>query len=137
MRRLPGVVLLAGASLVAPAFAGPLRFVDATPESGIRFRNLCGAPAGEKGWLSETMGAGAAWLDYDGDGNLDLYLVNGSTYDRKPGAGEANKLYRGDGKGRCGKNRHAGPTGAEHYDETSKRIAYQFERTGHQGVFVV
>jgi hypothetical protein len=99
MRRLLGVVLLVGPAFAAPAFAGPLRFVDVTAESGIRFRNLCGAPAGEKGWLSETMGAGAAWLDYDGDGNLDLYLVNGSTYDREPGAGEANQLYRGDGKG--------------------------------------
>jgi hypothetical protein len=74
-------------------------FVDATAGTGIEFRDVCGAPAGSKGWLSESMGAGAAWLDYDGDGILDLYLVNGSTYEREPGAGEPNKLYRGDGKG--------------------------------------
>ena len=45
------------------------------------------------------LGAGAAWLDYDRDGNLDLYLVNGSTHDRGPGEGEPNQLYRGDGRG--------------------------------------
>lgn len=76
-----------------------MRFVDATPESGIRFQPVCGAALGEKGWLIESMGSGAAWLDYDGDGNLDLYLVNGSTLERPAGKGEPNRLYRGDGQG--------------------------------------
>ena len=80
--------------------SGGLFFVDATPLSGIDHRNVCGAPTEHKGWNSEILGAGAAWLDYDGDGNLDLYIVNGSAYDRPPGRGEPNKLYRGDGKGR-------------------------------------
>jgi hypothetical protein len=90
---LPG---LARAEAGAPA----VRFTDATPASGIEFRNVCGAAAEAKGWLNESMGSGAAWLDYDGDGKLDLYLVNGSTWERGPGAGEPDRLYRGDGKGR-------------------------------------
>ena len=89
---------LAAAVSAAVAAAGPI-FTDATKESGIEFRNVCGAAAGSKGWLNESMGAGAAWLDYDGDANLDLYLVNGSTHDRSPGEGEANRLYKGDGQG--------------------------------------
>ena len=40
------------------------------------------------------MGAGAAWLDYDGDGKLDLYIINGSAFDRKPGEGEINGEQR-------------------------------------------
>ncbi len=86
--------------LVCPGgIAAGMRFVDATEGSGIRFEPVCGAPPGEKGWLTEGMGSGGAWLDYDGDGNLDLYLVNGSTHNRPAGGGEPNRLYRGDGKG--------------------------------------
>src|SRR5262245_45751509 len=87
------------ASSPTDAAAGLPRFVDATPGSGIVFRNHCGAATRQKLWLTESMGAGAAWLDYDLDGTLDLYLVNGSAYDRPPGAGEPNRLFRGDGKG--------------------------------------
>jgi hypothetical protein len=88
--------LLALAGLL-PLHAG-LRFVDATAGSGIDYRNVCGAPR-DKGWITEHMGAGAAWLDYDGDGHLDLYVANGSTHDRPAGQGEPDQLYRGDGRG--------------------------------------
>jgi tetratricopeptide (TPR) repeat protein len=75
-----------------------VHFRDATDGSGIDCINVCGAsPPSAKGWLTEAMGAGAAWLDYDRDGRLDLYLVNGSAHDRA--TGEPNRLYRGDGRG--------------------------------------
>jgi enediyne biosynthesis protein E4 len=90
---------LAPASAFA-AESGVPRFTDQTEAAGIRYRNVCGAVGPAKGWLTESMGAGAAWLDYDGDGVLDLYLVNGSTHDRPAGKGEPNRLYRGLGRGR-------------------------------------
>lgn len=49
-------------------------FVDATAAAGIKFTHNAGK-AGKK-WLPETMGAGCAWFDYDGDGWPDIYLVN-------------------------------------------------------------
>jgi hypothetical protein len=51
------------------------RFVDVTHAAGIRFRHENGA-FGRK-WLPETMGSGCAFLDYDGDGRLDVLFVNG------------------------------------------------------------
>jgi len=98
--------LLASGALIlalAPVHGAPsnsnMRFVDATADSGVQYRNVCGARPGDKGWLMESMGAGAAWLDHDNDGNLDLYVVNGSTLEREPGKGEPNRLFRGDGHG--------------------------------------
>ncbi len=75
------------------------QFEDFTPSSGIRFKHVNGASS-EK-LLPETMGSGAAFLDYDGDGKLDLMLVNGTEWpqtgeDRDPGR---CALYRGRGDG--------------------------------------
>src|SRR5687767_9818592 len=76
----PGPRCLAGFLAFAPVAAGlPGRaeevFTDVTEKAGIRFVHVNGA-AGEK-HLYETMIGGGGWLDFDGDGNLDLYLVQG------------------------------------------------------------
>ena len=51
-----------------------IHFTDVTDIAGIRFTHANGA-TGEF-HLPETLGAGGAFLDYDNDGYLDLYLVN-------------------------------------------------------------
>lgn len=57
----------------------PVVFSDITHAAGLdRFRNKSGTP--EKTTILETPGSGAALLDYDNDGWLDIYLVNGSTF---------------------------------------------------------
>src|SRR5262249_1316287 len=75
-----------------------VQFGDIPHEAGIRFRHSNGA-IGDK-LLPETMGAGVAFLDYDQDGDQDLFFVNSSAWPNhevKPAPMQA--LYRNDGKG--------------------------------------
>ncbi|NNJ64276.1 MAG: CRTAC1 family protein, partial [Xanthomonadales bacterium] len=80
--------------------APAVMFRDVTRQAGIDFEHVTGA-YGDK-LLPETMGSGAAFFDYDNDGDSDLLLVNG---DHWPGRGLADRprptlaLYRNDGSG--------------------------------------
>lgn len=75
-------------------------FVDVTGESGISFRHHSGAFGGKL--MPETVGSGVAFLDYDGDGRLDLLFVDSSPWKghRKPGDRTRPHLYRNLGGGR-------------------------------------
>ena len=77
----------------------PVKFTEITKEAGIAFDHVNGM-AGEK-LLPETMGSGVAFLDYDGDGDQDLFLVNSCPWpDAKDDAKPTQRLYRNDGKGK-------------------------------------
>ncbi|MGH9535618.1 MAG: CRTAC1 family protein, partial [Terriglobales bacterium] len=81
-----------GAQSAAPPF------VDVAAASGIHFRHDNAASAQK--YLIEAMGAGCAWLDYDQDGYLDLYLVNGAaTPVYHPRYPLRSALYRNNGDG--------------------------------------
>ena len=54
----------------------PGNFVDITARSGVRFQHV--ASHTTKKYLPETMGSGVALFDYDNDGRLDIFLVNGA-----------------------------------------------------------
>ncbi len=63
---------------------GPVIFKDVTHQSGLdTWTHHMGTP--EKKFIIETNGSGVGLLDYDNDGWLDIYLVNGSTYDALTG----------------------------------------------------
>jgi hypothetical protein len=85
------------AGLLLALFAhGQVVFTDVTQAAGIRFRHNAGK-AGKK-WLPETMGAGCAFFDADGDGWLDILLINGK--DWKPrGRKSLPALYRNNRNG--------------------------------------
>ena len=84
--------------LLCSSTKGAVQFVDVTEASGIAFKHDNGAS--DRKFYLETLGSGAAFLDYNNDGNLDLYIVNGAplpgyTMDRHP----TNVLYQNDGTG--------------------------------------
>src|SRR5216683_2540021 len=57
----------------------PVVFSDITHAAGLdKFHHKSGTP--DKGTILETPGSGVALLDYDNDGWLDIYLLNGSTF---------------------------------------------------------
>jgi hypothetical protein len=80
----------------APAPQAGIRFTDITAASGVRFTHNSGR-SGKK-YLPETMGAGVAVFDADGDGWLDILLINGR--DWQPGKRKSlPALYRNNHNG--------------------------------------
>src|SRR5215211_4307839 len=70
--------------------ASPVTFTDVTAQSGIGFKHAA-SPTSQK-YLLETMGGGVALLDYDNDGRLDIYFINGAALsDPMPGGAEPDK----------------------------------------------
>ncbi len=63
---------------------GPVIFVDVAKQAGLTsWHHTAGTP--QKRFILDAKGAGVALLDYDNDGWLDIYLVNGSTYNALDG----------------------------------------------------
>src|SRR2546425_5287495 len=78
----------------------PVIFEDITQRTGMSsFRNHFGAS--KKGYILEVVTRGVALFDYDGDGLLDVYFVNGTTYaalkGKEPGPRAALFHNNGDG----------------------------------------
>jgi hypothetical protein len=89
---------VAGATPIS-ATPESVRFTDVARESGIRFRHTNGSSG--RLYFPETVGAGGAFLDYDNDGRLDIYLVNSSRLPGFTGEGPFYPgLYRNQGGGR-------------------------------------
>src|SRR3954469_9742106 len=96
-------VLLAGSRTTkAPEQpkAVPGKFVEVASALGLQFQHMASHTA--KKYLPETMGAGVALFDYDNDGKLDIFLVNGAplgdptpkgTVPQKTAAQFWNRLY--------------------------------------------
>src|SRR6185295_8345420 len=81
-------------------------FADVTARSGIAFKNE--ASVTSQKYLPESMTAGVAMIDYDGDGWLDLFFVNGAALQdpmpegKSPDKSDArywNRLYRNNRDG--------------------------------------
>ena len=104
---------LGGVLLLVLLLAGPIRtahaqFVDATVAAGVNTTHL------GPGVADMRIGTGAAWFDFDNDGDLDLYMTNRSG---------ANLLYQNSGSG-----------GAYTFSDVAAAMGVQ--DTGHDGAGV-
>src|SRR4051812_2973297 len=79
--------------------ATAIRFEDVTAAAGIDFTHFDSAT--DLHFIQETMGSGVAWIDYDGDGLLDLFCVQDGPVRPAdaPGKRPTCKLYRNNGDG--------------------------------------
>ncbi len=77
---------------------GKISFTDVTEAAGLQFRHVDGRSG--KRYFLETVGSGTAFFDYDADGLIDIYFVNGADL---PGFNSPvppmNRLYRNNGEG--------------------------------------
>ncbi len=73
------------------------QFVDVAPSAGLRAPVVYGSPD-HTDFALEAMGCGAAFLDYDNDGWLDILLLSGRRFDATP-EGATLRLYRNNRDG--------------------------------------
>lgn len=104
-------------SPAVPPISVPVRFTDVAQSAGISF--LQDATSTPEKYYLETMGTGAGWIDYNGDGLFDLFLVQSSkTPAYTPPHPLSCALYRNNGDGTftdvTGK---AGVGGSGHYGQ--------------------
>jgi len=124
-------ILLLPSSMLSQEPCARFPFRDVAEPSGVLFQHLNGA-AGHK-HLTETMGAGVAWLDYDGDGWLDLYLVQSGAYPPAGSAEAANRLFRNLGDGRF---EVAAGSGAEEQGYGQGVLAADFDGDGDTDLYL-
>lgn len=77
---------------------GSVQFTDISRDAGIDFLHVSGDPL-IKNCIIEAKGGGVALFDANGDGWLDIYFVNGSTFDKKIHPPPKNRLFRNNRNG--------------------------------------
>lgn len=81
--------------------ASTAKFVNVAEAAGLKQVIFCGSP--EKRHILESVGSGCAWIDYDEDGKLDIFVVNSWALDDEPRQIREkgrNVLYRNVGGGK-------------------------------------
>jgi hypothetical protein len=78
----------------------PVQFVNVARESGLRAKTIFGGEKRNR-YLLETTGCGVAFFDYDNDGWLDIFLVNGTRFETKFPSGQepVSRLYKNNRDG--------------------------------------
>ena len=93
-RALALLLPLVGSAFASAPFEDGIRFTDRTAESGIRWVSKSGDSPSTQ--VLEVKGGGLALIDFDADGDLDLFVPGGATL-ADPESGPGARLFRNDG----------------------------------------
>ncbi len=104
----PSQQLQSSPAHLTAAESPPVLFTDVAAQVGLDFANLSGRDNPQL--LVETTGTGVAFLDYDGDGWLDLFFVNGTLLDADPPQA-TNRLFHNE----------SGPSTQRHFREVTRQ----------------
>lgn len=139
-RRFLAASLATGAGRLLPSFDGQAGkrpqslFSDVTAQAGITWRHFNGFSPDR--YLIEAMGGGVGWFDFDRDGMLDIFLLNGGETPRgKSEKPLRNALYRNQGNGTFVDV--AGPAGLAQVKTYGMGVAIaDFDNDGHEDIYV-
>jgi hypothetical protein len=84
-------------ALTAATADCPVQLTDAAKQAGIAFQHERGGTKEHR--LPESMGSGVAWLDYDNDGWMDLYVVQSGPFPPNGSPQASDRLFRNNGNG--------------------------------------
>src|SRR5436309_2826566 len=90
-----GVATHAAKPLARAAFSGKpfnAHFVDVAPAAGLHAPVIYGGVESKK-YILESTGCGCAFIDYDNDGWMDIFLLSGTHLEGAP-SGASNRLYK-------------------------------------------
>ena len=130
-KRRSGWIALAALVAAAAVQAQPL-FRDVAAEAGIDLVNVSGSPV--RDYIIDSTGNGGGLVDYDGDGDLDVFLTQGATAESLALGGEpVLHLYRNDGDGFVARSAAAGLTAR---GWANGMCAADYDNDGDQDVYV-
>lgn len=115
----------------------PVTFTDVAEKSGLNMRFVYGGEQRKK-YIIEANGSGVAFLDYDNDGRIDAFLLNGSRLDDsslvKSTPKPTNHLYRNLGGGRFQDSTEA--AGVKHSGWANGVCVADFDNDGFEDMYV-
>jgi hypothetical protein len=122
-----------GQKLTPQAATTTVRFTDVSRDAGVDFRHLNGASPDKH--LMETIGSGGLFFDYDNDGWVDIFLVDGGSVADPATARQArHRLFRNRGAGRF--DDATARSGIRHHDYGMGACAGDYDNDGWIDLYV-